>query len=475
MKKILQSVFIMVTVLMILTPAFTMNVRKNQVSSMDNRQLNEFPEFAAGGGFRASMENYLSDRIGFREYMITWYQTFCDRVFHVLEHPLYSYGKDGYVMAVSWDLTTYQHRDTSEDYVNNLAAYVKNISDFCKEQGSEFLFYLCPNKETIYPEYCDESFHVKNQPNRSEQIIKKLESENLPYIYPKTSFVQLKETEQLYNKKHDAGHWNAKGCFYGQKEAIAYLNKIFPEMGELEESEFSVSTQNIEYLINSRFRINEQVPVYELKETSAMEDVAIFENLTLADPDMYHYHYKSEDSSDAKKPKILIYGDSYFGESAKYYLNHCSELLLLHSHNMKFADYCISTYQPDIVIFEAVERVLQTSGFIDDSRVSKRFYSLNGYEQLNYKKEELQLDEEIIIFDKGSKSSGYVTFEGNVRDAVKGSETPAVMTAAVVNGKEYMSVFDEKTQDFQFLFQKSDLQEAKDIVFYRILRTEDSP
>lgn len=50
MKKILQSVFIMVTVLMILTPAFTMNVRKNQVSSMDNRQLNEFPEFAAGGG-----------------------------------------------------------------------------------------------------------------------------------------------------------------------------------------------------------------------------------------------------------------------------------------------------------------------------------------------------------------------------------------------------------------------------------------
>ncbi len=268
--------------------------------------------------------------------------------------------------------------DVSETYINNLVENLKSLKNFCKEQGSEFLFYLCSNKETIYPEFCPDGYHVNEQPNRSERILEKLADNGVLFLYPKNLFMELKNTEQIYNKKYDAGHWNMRGSFYGQKEVVSYFNKLFPKMKNLEETEFSISENKMEYLINSHFRIDEQVPLYQIKETSAVEDFTIFENVILGDMNMYHFHYKSDAPDDAEKPKILIYGDSYFQTVAPFYFNHCSELLLLHSHNMVNADYHISTYQPDIVIFEAVERVLQQARYIDDARVSRRFYTLKG-------------------------------------------------------------------------------------------------
>lgn len=465
-KKIRQVIFITVTAFILVLPALKTNVKRNQISTMDNRQLSEFPELKMGG-FRSSLENYLSDRIGFREELITFYQVFCDKAFHVLEHPLYVYGKEGHIMTM-WDLVTYQHQDVSAKYVDNLTEYLKSLNDFCKKQGSEFLFYLCPNKETIYPEFCPDGYRVNDQPNRSERILEKLKGNEVPFLYPKDMFLELKNTEQIYNKKYDAGHWNMKGSFYGQREVLKYFNKTFPQMKKLEENEFVVSTNQMDYLHNSRFRIDEQTPVYKIKETSAIEDPGIFEKLVLADSDMFHYHYKSNNPADADKPRVLIYGDSYFQTAAPFYLNHCSELLLLHSHNMVYTDYCISVYQPDIVIFEAVERVLQKEGFIDDTRVSRRFYTLEDYERQQYKKEELAIEENCFVFDKKSWNDEYVKFEGNVGNEMGDKQTQIVMVAAVVNEKEYFSIFNQSSGSFQFTFRKEDLLDDQDITFYKI-------
>lgn len=463
-EKTRKAIFIVISAFMLAAPALTTDIKRNQISEMDNRQLYEFPELKMGG-FRSSLENYLSDRVGFRDRLITFYQVFCDRAFHVLEHPFYVYGKDGHVMTM-WDLTTYQNRDVSQEYVDNLAGYLKSISNFCKSRGSMFLFYLCPNKETIYPEFCPDGYNINSQLGRTEQILEKLEVNGVPYLYPKDLFMKLKDTEQIYNKKYDAGHWNMKGTFYGQKEAVAYLNRMFPAMGELEETEFLVGTEQMDYLISSRFHIDEPVPTYTIKETEAEEEPEIFEKLVLADANMYHTYFRSKVQSEVKKPRILIFGDSYFGGVAPFYLNHCSELLLLHSNNMVNADYYISIYQPDIIIYEAVERVLQKEGTLDDVRISKKLCTLENYEQQQYKIEELRIEEEILVFDKNSRDSEYVTFEGNVGDTVADGKTVAV--AAVVNEREYFSVFNESSGVFQFTFRKTDLLAGVNIDFYRI-------
>lgn len=370
-KKISSYLFLIVTAAMLLIPGITMNTKPNQSSEFDNRMLQEFPSLHIGG-LRKNIEGYLSDRVGFREEMLTFNQVLCDKVFRLLVHPSYMYGKDGYVMT-NWDLRTYQHLDVDMGFVENFTEYLKSLQCFCEEKGSKFLFFLCPNKETIYPEYFPDGYNIKEQPNRSDIIVEQLKEKDIPFLYLRDYFLELKKDRQLYNVKYDAGHWNDNGNFYGNKEIIRYLNREIPVMGELELEEFEVSETVQKYLPNSHFRIDERVPLYTLRSTEATELPGKFEDIKIVAPDMYHKYFRNLGHSDM--PKILIFGDSYFSSSWRFYLNHSSELMLLHSHNMVEAEYYISTFEPDIVIFEAVERVLQYRGFIDNERVEKRFES----------------------------------------------------------------------------------------------------
>lgn len=373
MRKTGMVFFLVVTALMLVIPGIRTNVKTNQKSEMDNRMLHEFP--APGSDwFCKNVEYYLSDRVGFREGFITSYQFLSDKIFHKLEHPSYMYGKDGYVM-VDWDLVTFQHRDVDESYVDNLTAYLKSLQSYCENSGAEFLFFLCPNKETIYPEYFPDGYNVKRQPNRTERITGMLAEQNVNYIYPKDLFMGLKKTEQLYNPKFDAGHWNDTGSFYGNQEIIKYLNQKFPEMGLLRDEEFTVGHRIEKYLMNSRFPINEPVPEYILKKTDMAPDNEGLNQIELTAPELYHMYYKHSESGYEKLPRILIFGDSYFEDAAKFYLNHCSELIMLHSNNLGQADGYIDYFQPDIVILEAVERVLQADGGLDDDKVEKRFHA----------------------------------------------------------------------------------------------------
>lgn len=108
MKKIESIIFIAVVLIVISIPGVFTNTQPNQTSQMDNRMLQEFPG-SESEEFQKDVELYLSDRVGFRENLITLYQILCDKVFSKLVYPLYEYGKDGHVM-MNYDLTTYQHR-----------------------------------------------------------------------------------------------------------------------------------------------------------------------------------------------------------------------------------------------------------------------------------------------------------------------------------------------------------------------------
>lgn len=367
-QRSIMIIFIVISALIVWIPLLNTNIKKNQISEIDNRNLVEFPDHI-GLDFPAHIEKYVSDRLGFREEMITGYQTICDKIFHKLVHPSYIYGKKGHIYT-NWDLVTYQHLDVNKKFVSDFVAYLDNLSELCKDYGAEFIFFLAPNKESIYPEFYPSGYNVKEQPNRSDEIMNLLSGMKINYIDPRKKFKE-EPGYTLYNKKYDAGHWNDRGAFFGISLIIDKLNSLFPEMGFSDINDFNINNVKMKYLPASRFIINEEVPMFELKDTGAIEESSIFDTLELVEPNLYHAHYLNE--MQGIKPRILVFGDSFFENSAKYYLNHCSELLLLHSHNMVEAEYYIQNYKPDVVIFEAVERVLEVPEYIDEERVSKRF------------------------------------------------------------------------------------------------------
>ena len=469
MKKISKILFLAVSTIFLAVPMLTTNLKPNQVSFFDNRNLREFPALQIYDGFRSGIEGYVSDRVGFRTEMITLYQRFCDTVFHKLVHPSYVYGKDGYIMS-PWDLTTYQHLDADTEYIENYTDYLESLNQFCHDMDAEFLFFLCPNKETIYPEYFPDGYNVKDQPNRSELIIQQLEKKGVPYLSPKDLFLKLKSEHQLYNVKYDAGHWNATGTFYGQQQIIHYLNEDFPEMGELQWDEFEVTQTRVQSLPMSYFAIDEMVPTHTLIYTDAVRDLEIFNQIELIVPNHYRFYYKNETALRNGAPKVLIFGDSYFEASDKYYENHCSELVMLHSLNMPNLEYYISLFQPDIVIYEAVERVLQLSDW-DSFKAEKRYYTLDGLQNNAYETdkvfaEQVLLDVDMAALQSQAQSGGIVPFSGRLDET--GAENLSNVSAlvAILNEHEYYPVFDKSTLSYQFAFRAEDIMESSEILFY---------
>lgn len=450
MKKIESIVFIAVTIIMISIPGILTNIKPDQKSKMDNRMLQEFPELESDE-FQKDVELYLSDRIGLRENMITFYQNLCSNVFHKLVHPLYIDGKDGHVM-VDYDLVTFQHLDVDPAYIENFSEYLESLQSFCESMGSEFVFFLCTNKETIYPEYFPQGYHIKEQPSRSDQILEALTDKEVSFIYPKEIFLELKNKELLYNKKYDAAHWNDTGSFYGNREIISYINKSFPDVDELEKDEFKIAEGIQPYLPNSYFKINEKVPEYTLKEQKSVEESEVFSEIVLAAPELYHQYYKNKENQEL--PRILIFGDSYFEYVARFYLNRSSELLLIHSDNMVDAEYYISLFQPDIVITEFVERVLQIPHAIDNERIAKRFPPFAHEEEIQ---------EGIQISSYHTESEEFISVYGSYTD-LEDSEQEMVLKA-VVNQKEYYANCNGDT--FCFTFRREDFVNDHQIDFYK--------
>lgn len=469
MKRISKILFLGGVAALLLIPMLTTNIKTNQVSEIDNRQLQEFPAFQTGG-FRNGIEGYVMDRVGFRSEMITAYQIFCDDVFHKLVHPAYIYGKGDYIMA-PWDLTTYQHLDVNEEYVENFTDYLKSLQQFCQNQGMEFLFYLCPNKETIYPEYFADGYNVKEQPNRSDRIIDGLEEKEVIYLTSKEMFLTLKKDEQLYNIKYDAGHWNDTGAFYGHKQIINYLNSKFPGMGMLRQEEFEKTQLREETLQLSYFKIDEMVPYYKLVNTDAVEVPEVFEQITLRAPNAYHQYFKNEAALRNGAPKVLIFGDSYFqGESAfRFYVNHCAELVMLHAENMPDAEYYISAFQPDIVIYEVVERQLESTW--DDFKAAKRYYNLS---KLQNNSEgvmasvigPVSLDVDMVALQQQAAEGEIVSFCGSLNHQIDTLNVYAL--AAILNGREYYAAFDKSTSSYSFAFRAEDVEKGSGISFFLI-------
>lgn len=450
MKKTESIIFIAVTIIMISIPGIFTNIKPDQQSKMDNRMLQEFPEMGSDE-FQEEVEQYLSDRIGLRENMITFYQNLCSNIFHKLVHPLFIDGQDGHVM-VDYDLISFQHLDVDPAYVENFSEYLESLQNFCESMGSEFVFFLCTNKETIYPEYFPKGYHIKEQPNRSDQILEALTEKEVSFIYPKEIFFELKNKEPLYNKKYDVAHWNDTGSFYGNREIISYIHKSFPNVDELEKDEFKITEDIQPYLPNSYFKINEKVPEYTLKEEQSVEKSEVFSEMVLTAPKIYYKYYKNQENQ--ALPRILIFGDSYFEHTARFYLNRSSELMLLHSDNMVDAEYYISLFQPDIVITEFVERVLQIPHAIDNDRIAKRFPSSVHEEKIH---------EGIQITSYHTESEEFISVYGIYND-LKDSEEEMVLKA-VVNQKEYYANRNGNT--FCFTFRREDFVRDHQIDFYK--------
>lgn len=384
-KKLVNIVFIIIFMAILIVPVICMNTKENQISVIDNKILTEWPGFSASLATRDEIESYFNDRIGFREKAIEAYIELNDKLFNVMVHPLFMYGKEGHIYFKDPAyISAYQRLNTDKEYLDDMVDYLDKSKEYLDEKGIPFVVFVCPDKKTIYPEYFPDSIHVKED-NESviEHVRYDLEKTDIDYIIPTEELGKAKENAVIYNKLYDATHWNALGAMVGQKLLDEKIREKVDGIEPLSENDFDLSYEKVTSLDVARFPIDEDAPKYTLKSDTS-ESAAYYLSPYIKCPNPSFYNQFVNPSLGNGK-KILVFMDSYFTSYSNFYTSRFEEVYFVHRGNYDYLQYLVNLVFPDVVVFETAERSItgEMPGtcFYTDIYYEKPYQGTGSYEK----------------------------------------------------------------------------------------------
>ncbi len=343
--KIIKVVFLSILIVLLLAPVMMMNIQSGYASEITNAML---PEIDLKNDFsREAVDKYITERIGFHDEAITTYLTLYDRLFGVLEHPTYTYGKEGYTFfrpASNW---------VDTEFIDAFCQYLREIQDYCEKRGVPFLYCVNPAKITVYDEYLPEGYLYENR--FLSALYEGLEGNGVYYISNAELLAEKARNEQVYNKKYDAGHWNDLGEFYATNHMLEIISKSFPSVRPWTQSDFEISMKTENYLPLSRFVIDEQVPQYTYRNGENVEDVtALYKGIYLEPQYPAFACFRLKDALDL--PRVMFFHGSYYNRNRDFYKGAFSETYAIHNYeNLLNFEYYFNIFQPDYVVLETAE------------------------------------------------------------------------------------------------------------------------
>jgi hypothetical protein len=337
----------MLFLLILLIPLFTTNTGKNVVSEIDNRELAELPEIGTAG-FTSDFDNYISDRIGFRNQMINSYAVLNDVVAGELTHSLYTYGQDGYIFFNMHNNVIFS------DFHQAFVDMVVKLNNYCEQRGTKFYFLFDPEKISVYRRYLPVG--VNYDDSWVDTLIEKLEGQGVTCINNTELLTEKSMEESVFNVEYDAGHWNDLGCFYATNALLERIHEDFPEVQPLSKEMFDISTVTATTLPVSEFRIEEEVPKFVLnsayKNLTSNYDAEVERN---ANYHAFGYFINQADGAETL-PKMLVFQGSYYNRNYNFLLRGASEYIAVHNYqNILNFDYYYNMFQPEMVIFDVAE------------------------------------------------------------------------------------------------------------------------
>lgn len=225
----------------------------------------------------------------------------------------------------------------TEDELTVMAGNLMRMRDYFAAKGIEFIVMGIPNKENVFPEYMPGTVPKVNEQSRADQVAEYMwANTDLSYTYPMEAFQAEKDQYQIFYKTDT--HWNQIGAFVGLQAMFSQLYGTYADPGSV-----SFVETGYDYAGDLASIAN------------IMDDYAI---------DMlYAFDASSVDQSQYRDEKLLIIGDSFSGflsvVAAPYYQD------VKRVTTAEFTMAVVEEYQPDVIIWESVERYISYFKDID--------------------------------------------------------------------------------------------------------------
>ena len=363
MKKITPYIFPIIFFTILLLPLIFANRIPGAVSKTENRVLAEpaqlfIDENTLNENYFQDVSAWFDDNLGFRDTILRTEGSIRYNIFHEINKmPL---GPNGELAPYAY-LSDYQHKNLySDEKLEKVVDSYRFIEDYLEDQGIQVYYMQCWDKHSIYPEQYKDNIEIFGNTSLSDQVENALIENNVMDVIPiKQKFLSLKDTYNLYGTWAEPWHWVDRGAFVAYQELITELNnKNDGKYKVLTEDDFYIQIQDVGETFYDSLHCIDAEEVFSLR---SQKSKICSEYMTYIPEggQSIHATYRVNNAVD-NDDTILILGDSYFLNYGVYnYLAESFHTAI--SFNATGAENgqlvkIISTYRPDIVVFENAER-----------------------------------------------------------------------------------------------------------------------
>jgi len=312
-------------------------------------------------GFSAGFENFINDQMPVRNLLFRLFRDIKVHLFNTSPLPdRVVIGKNGWffignansdAISEAKGLLRFTDFELSR-CVDNLKA----VNTSLRNKGTRFYFTIAPGKTTVYGKYLP--IISSKGPTKAQQLEEALRQTDVPFIHIK-EHPHLYSGLQLYYKTDS--HWNKAGAFLAYQSIIEQIRKDFQDVLMLSLNDFSIDS----VLVKNRDLVKilqMEVPEYTYIFRPGFEVTAVKQmKKRYHVPEAYLFdkkNYETRFINRKEKYKVLVFGDSFMVDLFPFLVHSFGESICIRGRIDKGI---IDNEQPDLVIFETVERDIDKS------------------------------------------------------------------------------------------------------------------
>lgn len=230
-----------------------------------------------------------------------------------------------------WDYMGINH--FTDEELAAIAANLVGMRDGFNALGVDFYVTALPNKEIIYEEYMPDTVARVDTVSRAEQLANYIwDNTDLVYVYPKQALLDAKAEGQIYYQTDT--HWNQKGAFVG--------------MQQLMHEAYGVDAKDLD-------SVSFDITSYDLAgDLAVIGGVADKYNIDTT----YVFDADTADKAQYRDEVALVVGDSFSGFLSTIAKGYYKEVHWIYTKD--FTMSMLDEYDADVVIWESVERYMET-------------------------------------------------------------------------------------------------------------------
>jgi alginate O-acetyltransferase complex protein AlgJ len=308
--------------------------------------------------FPKDFGEYFRYNFAFRRDFIHWHTKLVGGAMGQSSSPMVVEGKRGWLFLGEHG-TIQDYRGMlpfSEQQLQQWQQALESRRDWLAKQGIHYLFVVCPDKHTIYPEHMPDKINRVHAQTRLDQLLRHMrEHSDVDILDLRPALREFKNMHMVYQPQES--HWNGVGAFVGYQQIAQRLQAWYPNLRIIAMSDCEIRKQeNPETdLLRLQGRENIRTVMDSLRPVPGFTAKLRRElNPPRLNGGMLIYSHRAE----APIARALVVCDSFATFMIPFLAEHFGDALFVWSGGDGFLPQDVTERKPDVVIHEIVERTL---------------------------------------------------------------------------------------------------------------------